>query len=505
MKNYFKKVFHILPIFLLAVFLCVVFLAVSRFVFDFKYQIIDLSDNTWGIFLPMILAVLSMILIRKRFSVLKISKPGKDNFFYIFVCALLLCALIICSQFYYKAKISQTQIIQNVSQISFDRNINRIKIEKFFIDDSYQNDKFETGTTGKYGNKLKFSYYFITALLKDSVQVTQNNLPKVWFASKFTKIIYKNSSDKINNKEYKIFREKCFKDLEKYNYHTSDYFVKMSNSEEKQIYEKIILNTVNNPQSEEIIILSPSNGNINDDGQNVLLWFFKILGAGILLLMIILAFPNYNDDFERNTDEEDDFKFFLKAFIPTKDFFLTPILLDINILVFIILSFFGVNPFDVRPEVLVKFGALTSEFFNGEYWRIISSMFLHGGILHLVNNMIALTVLGFFSENIFGRKRFGLIYFSSGIIAGISSLLWHDGNVILVGASGAIFGILGAFTAAMILENNYKEHKVFLVIILIYFLINIFMGFFTNSDNAAHISGFISGFILALILNYLKK
>ena len=78
-------------------------------------------------------------------------------------------------------------------------------------------------------------------------------------------------------------------------------------------------------------------------------------------------------------------------------------------------------------------------------------------------------------------------------------MLWHDGNVILVGASGAIFGLIGSIAMALILRNNFKENKVALLIIVIYFVLNIFFGFISNSDNAAHISGFICGMLISLL------
>ncbi len=119
--------------------------------------------------------------------------------------------------------------------------------------------------------------------------------------------------------------------------------------------------------------------------------------------------------------------------------------------------------------------------------------------MHLLMNLMVLGIAGFFCENIFGIARFAIIYFVSGIIAGISSLIWHDGNVILVGASGAIFGLIGSFAMALLLRNNFKENKIVLLVIFAYFVINIFFGLISNSDNAAHISGFVCGMLISLL------
>jgi len=485
--------------FLLAVFLCVCFLGISRYFLEFKFQILNYKEIVWELYLPMILSVVSLILMRKRISVLKHSNPNKDNFIYYVICGIVLCAALVSSQLYYKIKFSQNQTIPDVHQISLDKNVNRIKITSYFVDDAYLSSQFTRDVSGKYGGNLNMHFYFVAAILKDSLEEPKDDLPQVWFANHFSKTISNRLSDEEKRIEFKNFREKCYRDLEHFNFYNNAYFIKVPNSDIKDIYERLILNVVDNPQNREIIFLSPSNGKFNDDGGSVLSWFFYILGIGILVILFALIFPNYHEASVGDKDEEDDFNFFLQLFIPKKGFFITPILINLNILVFIILSLFGVNPFYPGTEDLVTFGALFTPISNGEYWRFISSMFLHGGIMHLLMNLIVLGIAGFISENIFGTVRFAIIYFLSGIIAGISSLLWHDGNVILVGASGAIFGLIGSIAMALILRNNFKENTVALLMIFIYFVINIFFGFISNSDNAAHISGFICGMLIGLL------
>nr|WP_054752968.1 rhomboid family intramembrane serine protease [Piscibacillus salipiscarius] len=79
---------------------------------------------------------------------------------------------------------------------------------------------------------------------------------------------------------------------------------------------------------------------------------------------------------------------------------------------------------------------------QGEYWRIITSMFLHIGLIHLLMNMIALYYLGEVTEKIYGTKRFLVIYFIAGIFGSIASFATNDS--VSAGASGAIFGLFGA-------------------------------------------------------------
>ena len=120
-------------------------------------------------------------------------------------------------------------------------------------------------------------------------------------------------------------------------------------------------------------------------------------------------------------------------------------LIVINIAVFLLLSLFG----DTEDAVfMMRHGAMYRELITQEqeYYRIITCLFLHFGITHLLNNMVMLGAVGWNLEMEIGKIRFLLIYFGSGILGNILSL-WHDiqtdTNVVSAGASGAIFGLMG--------------------------------------------------------------
>ncbi len=97
-------------------------------------------------------------------------------------------------------------------------------------------------------------------------------------------------------------------------------------------------------------------------------------------------------------------------------------------------------------------GALTS---GGQWWRLLTSTFEHGGLLHIALNMWCLYNLGWLAELLFGRSRFTLLYLMCGIGGSLGSICWR-GNGISVGASGAIFGIAGALIPAMMLHSNQR-------------------------------------------------
>src|SRR5699024_10975967 len=118
----------------------------------------------------------------------------------------------------------------------------------------------------------------------------------------------------------------------------------------------------------------------------------------------------------------------------------TFLLIFINLIIFFMLD---LNGGSTNIETLVKYGAkYNPAIVSGEWWRIISSMFLHIGALHLFMNMLAIYYLGTAVERIFGSTRFVIIYFISGVIGGLTSFAFN--THIAAGASGALFGLFGA-------------------------------------------------------------
>lgn len=152
-----------------------------------------------------------------------------------------------------------------------------------------------------------------------------------------------------------------------------------------------------------------------------------------------------------------------------------------------------------QTSVLVSLGAIVPNLFAaGEYWRLLAAMFLHIGFLHLFLNLWALYQLGGVFEMLFGSPRFAVTYFASGIAASIASAFFTNG--VAAGASGAIFGILGALIVSIRRSPRFRNAawgRGLVQQLLFWAGINIVIGFtMPGIDNAAHIGGFIMGLIL---------
>ncbi|RDJ00459.1 rhomboid family intramembrane serine protease [Dyella solisilvae] len=182
----------------------------------------------------------------------------------------------------------------------------------------------------------------------------------------------------------------------------------------------------------------------------------------------------------------------------------TPVLVALNVIVFIVACVAGMNPISPTGESAVQvgsnFGPLTM---GGQWWRLFTATFIHFGIIHLALNMLALYQNGRTIERLFGSSRFLLLYVFAGLAGSLASLLWNP-MVNGAGASGAIFGIFGGLLAFVINPHNavpkevMAEHRNSTLLFAGY---SLFYGFaHSGIDNAAHLGGLVGGFAMGLLL-----
>ena len=182
---------------------------------------------------------------------------------------------------------------------------------------------------------------------------------------------------------------------------------------------------------------------------------------------------------------------------------ITYTIMAICVIVFALMYILGDGSLD--NITLLRFGAnldvLTK---NGDYFRLITCAFLHIGVVHLIFNMYALYIIGPQVESFFGKIKYLSIYLISAVSASILSLAFNT-NTISAGASGAIFGLLGAllyfgYHYRVYLGNAIKSQIIPIIII------NLLFGFtMTGIDNAAHIGGLIGGVLASMALGVPEK
>lgn len=176
----------------------------------------------------------------------------------------------------------------------------------------------------------------------------------------------------------------------------------------------------------------------------------------------------------------------------------------INIGLFVFQLTRGVSAFEPTTSDMIDWGANVAALtLTGEPWRLLTSMFLHVGLVHILFNMYMLLVFGIMVEERFGSTRFALVYMLSGLFGSLLSATYHgtqDHIVVAAGASGALMGIAGAYVGHWIVRNSrgFEQEELTLTGPLAQTIgINLVLGFVNPGvDNACHIGGLFSGAVL---------
>ena len=166
---------------------------------------------------------------------------------------------------------------------------------------------------------------------------------------------------------------------------------------------------------------------------------------------------------------------------------------------------------DFPGLTMAHFGANFGPYtLSGDWWRLVTYMFLHGGLMHIAFNMWCLWDLGALCESLYGRATFAAIYLLTGVAGGVASVAWNP-QVLSVGASGAIFGLAGALIASFYLgEFSLPSIAIGGTLRSLLFFVgfnvllgagfSLFGGRSGGIDNACHAGGLVSGLVLGALI-----
>ena len=187
--------------------------------------------------------------------------------------------------------------------------------------------------------------------------------------------------------------------------------------------------------------------------------------------------------------------------------YVTYAIIAINVIVFVLMAINGAGIFDANARVHIDWGSNYSPLtLSGDWWRLITCVFIHFGIIHLVMNTYALYMAGVYLEPMLGKTKYIVAYLATGIIASLASLWWHSEGVNSAGASGAIFGLYGVFLALLFTNLIPKQMRSSLLqSIGVFVVFNLIYGTKSGVDNAAHIGGLLCGFVIGFIFYPLLK
>ncbi|MBD0255211.1 MAG: rhomboid family intramembrane serine protease, partial [Cytophagales bacterium] len=233
------------------------------------------------------------------------------------------------------------------------------------------------------------------------------------------------------------------------------YLDRLGNRNDREEYLAAVKTSSQYDASRPVVVLLAVNEPFAARTGNQLAWIFGAFGIGSGLFFLLLLAPRIDGRAYRryrrgNSPRQSELPALLVDLVPRPGFFVTPILMHLNLVLFLLMVIAGLGFLSFGNDDLLTWGAnyrpLTV---RGQWWRLLTSTFLHGGVLHLFMNLYGLLFVGLFLEPVLGRARLLLIYLLTGVLASLASLLWYPATV-SVGASGAIFGLYGALLALLL-------------------------------------------------------
>ena len=178
----------------------------------------------------------------------------------------------------------------------------------------------------------------------------------------------------------------------------------------------------------------------------------------------------------------------------------TYILVALSIAVYAYTSVVGGDFLNTSNDMLLQYGQVNVYVFQGDYWRLFTSMFVHADIAHIVGNMLFLLIFGLRGEEMFSLPEYLSIYVLGGLTGNLISLLLLPSDTISVGASGAIFAMFGA--SVIYARRSFRQS---IIGALIYAFFLLFLSSGVGVNNFAHIGGLVAGLVIGYVVATRRK
>ena len=477
-----------------------------------ELELFHLKEIITNFGIPIVLTGLAAwFILRPRFKVLNLeAKRGNWRDFYSFILWIALTIPTIIAQEYIVSATGKLTELNSVNEI------NKVELTKYYTIKNYYIDKNAIGVHSAFDvsgkNNESFNMHIYVALpIFEKASDTGKVEPAAWLGTEYRKTISNRLEPNEKEQKYQEFANESQKDFDNKNVSDFVYLDRLRHSDKREGFiEAIKTNQLYKPND---IVLEAVNEPFEARNGNKLAWIFGSSLIGSIIWLIMLLIPKIDEQHLKRIKEgkpdkeaQEEIQDFIDFLKPKEGYFITPILIYANIGIYLLMAVMGLGFISFKGQDLLQWGAnygpLTK---GGDWWRLLTSTFLHGGLMHLLANMYGLLFVGIFLEPLLGRAKYLTAYILTGILASVASIWWYDATV-SVGASGAIFGLYGVFLALLLTKVFPPDFaKTFLISTAIFVGFNLLMGLTGGIDNAAHIGGLLSGFVVGLILYPLIK
>ena len=255
--------------------------------------------------------------------------------------------------------------------------------------------------------------------------------------------------------------------------------------------------------SETVNVDFPNSTAINQNNTNTFLNAYatakKTTDEGTIMANLQAIYELRNVSQKAIAQQKEEFEELDKAMnLSGSNLYFTYAIIGINVLVFLLMALDGAGIFEPNGLVHLRWGSNFAPLtLSGDWWRLITNVFLHFGVIHITMNMYCLYSIATYIEPMLGKSKYITAYLCTGVLASLTSLWWHTDPANSAGASGAVFGVYGLFLAFLTTNLIPQSiRKSLLQSIGVFVVFNLVYGLKSGVDNAAHIGGLVSGFVI---------
>ncbi|MGP5214453.1 rhomboid family intramembrane serine protease [Psychrobacter immobilis] len=444
-----------------------------RWLLDIYLDILPLKEGYWDFGIPFLLSVLVVsIWMWPRYELLTLKwvKRSSSGYFFITMVLALVIPLVLSQNYLSKAA-------YEVIEVNSLNDIRHYPKQKYFRVNDFEPLKLESVSyietqvvSGRYfDSTLHIDYYIATPFIAAD---------NIWLGSSYhTK--YDNRADQsIKDSQYSAFINDSHHKYAANDLSTISYFKKLKSSNSRNAYLHTI-STANRQSNLPPLILKPETGLLADSLDRDFVWGFGSFFIGMVLCLLLVLAAEFDSQEKKSTQKHiqkrkhiqkqkpvkkrapvsDVSKSLVVWFKNNKERPATLVLILTCIGTFILTVFMGMDIIDPLSRQVNSVGGLTMDALQaGQYWRVVTALFVHAGIMHLVMSLGMLFATGYILEKVLGPIRFAIAFFICGIFANVLGVLYFDMDMAGVwGATFGLFGIAIPLVAFKVFNKKYRE------------------------------------------------
>lgn len=472
-----------------------------------QLALFELPEIVSGFFLPLVfLWILSTLILEPRINLIKF-KTARQGYFYLAMAALLFVIPTgIAQQYLFKSTGKLTEL-ENISSITEQQKTKYYNVDNYYPSLKDAGIYLMEEVSGRHNKYLDFSI-FISVPLYDSVGES-DQLSTTWMGLKYFKTIDMPQSDYEQAKAFEGFAAESMKDfraLKKPLYFERVHYTKnlpgFYHALETSPKYHFAYHTILTPQFEPFI--SRVEGDFK--------WTLLSIACVSMIWFLLVLFARLDDEKIKAFSQKSATKqtvrklieeSWLQMFVPSQGYVVTPILMIINIVIFLLMNLSSTRSahyFSILYPDPWQYLVNATSFLQGEYWNLLTSAFIHNGIYQFICCLFAIGSLGWFLESFLGKRLMLVAYFVGALSASLTTLYFS--GAVSQGASGAIMGVYGVGLVLLftcIVPSGYKTTQIALTVVMSVFF-SFLTGLFPTMGYMAHIGGFLSGCLLGSLI-----